>query len=130
MARLDGSMNVATRRAAVADFREGAARVLLVSSRAGGTGLNLTAGSFVFVMEPDWNPAVEEQAIDRCHRLGQTRPVSVVRYVAQRTIEMRVVELADSKRCLGRGAMQKLSAEELRKMRAAELKRLFDPFIS
>ena len=74
--------------------------VMLVSLKAGGTGLNLTAADHVFLCDPWWNPAVEEQAADRAHRIGQTRPVFVYRLVAADTVEERILALQDAKRAL------------------------------
>jgi len=74
--------------------------VFLLSLKAGGTGLNLTAADYVFLLDPWWNPAVEAQAIDRTHRIGQTRPVFAYRIVARDTIEERILELQQSKRDL------------------------------
>jgi SNF2 family DNA or RNA helicase len=74
--------------------------VLLVSLRAGGTGLNLTAADHVFLMDPWWNPAVEDQAADRAHRIGQQRPVVVYKLVARGTVEDRILALQQSKRAL------------------------------
>ena len=74
--------------------------VMLVSLKAGGTGLNLTAADHVFLCDPWWNPAVEDQAADRAHRIGQTRPVMVYRLVAADTVEERILALQDSKRAL------------------------------
>ena len=73
---------------------------MLVSLRAGGSGLNLTAADHVFLLDPWWNPAVEDQAADRAHRIGQTRPVVVHRLVAQNTIEEGVLALHARKRAL------------------------------
>lgn len=82
--RLDGSMKLDERVKAMDRLRsDPSCEVLLVSLRAGGVGLNLTAASRVFVMDPYWNPAVENQAVDRVHRLGQTRPVVTVKYISQ-----------------------------------------------
>jgi SNF2 family DNA or RNA helicase len=67
--------------------------VFLVSLKTAGVGLNLVAANKVFLMEPWWNPAVEEQAIERVHRIGQRREVEIVRFVMDRTIEMRMLEL-------------------------------------
>jgi hypothetical protein len=95
--RLDG----ATRdRAAVVDRfqRDESVSVFLVSLKAGGTGLNLTAADHVFLFDPWWNPAVEEQAFDRAHRIGQDKPVFVHRLVAADTVEERILELQDQKR--------------------------------
>ncbi|MGH3443947.1 MAG: DEAD/DEAH box helicase, partial [Nocardioidaceae bacterium] len=77
----------------VAGFKDGEAPVFLISLKAGGVGLNLTEADYVFVLDPWWNPAVEAQAVDRTHRIGQTRPVMVYRLVAENTIEQKVMEL-------------------------------------
>ena len=73
---------------------------MLISLRAGGTGLNLTAADHVFLLDPWWNPAVEDQAADRAHRIGQTRPVLVHRLVARDTVEERILALQQHKRAL------------------------------
>jgi superfamily II DNA or RNA helicase len=77
-----------------------ACRVFLVSLKAGGLGLNLTAAEYVFLLDPWWNPAVEAQAIDRTHRIGQTRPVFAYRLVARGTVEEKVLALQETKRAL------------------------------
>ena len=74
--------------------------VFLVSLKAGGVGLNLTSADYVFLLDPWWNPAAEAQAIDRTHRIGQTRPVVAYRLIARGTVEERVQELQDKKRAL------------------------------
>jgi len=97
--RLDGS--TADRGGVTSRFQaEGGAPVMLISLKAGGTGLNLTAADHVFLMDPWWNPAVEEQAADRAHRIGQERPVFVYRMIAQGTVEERILALQDQKRAL------------------------------
>jgi len=97
-AYLDGST---TRRDEVIEgFRTGTAPVFLLSLRAGGTGLNLTEADYVFVLDPWWNPAVEQQAVDRAHRIGQHRTVMVYRMVAAGTIEEKVVALQTRKAAL------------------------------
>ncbi|MFS0714753.1 DEAD/DEAH box helicase [Microbacterium sp. 2P01SA-2] len=89
--RLDGST---TRRADVVEaFRRGDDPVFLISLKAGGVGLTLTEADYVFLLDPWWNPAAEQQAIDRTHRIGQDRPVTVYRLIAAGTIEEKVVEL-------------------------------------
>jgi superfamily II DNA or RNA helicase len=93
---LDGSSR--NRAALVADFKSGAAPVFLISLKAGGFGLNLTEADYCFVLDPWWNPAAEAQAVDRTHRIGQTRTVMVYRLVATGTIEEKVVELQERKR--------------------------------
>ena len=74
--------------------------MLLVSLRAGGTGLNLTQADHVFLLDPWWNPAVEDQAADRAHRIGQERPVMVYRLVAADTVEEGILSLQERKRAL------------------------------
>ena len=75
-------------------------RLFLISLKAGGLGLNLTAADYVFILDPWWNPAVEAQAIDRAHRIGQTRPVFAYRFVAQDTVEEKIIDLHAHKRKL------------------------------
>jgi SNF2 family DNA or RNA helicase len=89
----------------VEEFRQGTAPVFLISLKAGGVGLNLTEADYCFVLDPWWNPAVEAQAVDRTHRIGQTRPVMVYRYVAVDTVEQKVVELAARKAELFTGVL-------------------------
>ncbi len=86
-------------------FKTGADPVFLISLKAGGAGLNLTEADYVFVLDPWWNPAVEAQAIDRSHRIGQTRPVVVYRLVSEGTVEEKVVALARRKAQLFSGVM-------------------------
>jgi SNF2 family DNA or RNA helicase len=97
---LDGSTPAATRDERVRAFQAGQADAFLLSLRAGGTGLNLTAATYVIHLDPWWNPAVEDQATDRAHRIGQDRPVTVIRLVARATIEEAVLSLHEEKRQL------------------------------
>ena len=90
------------RPARIAAFREGDDPVFLISLKAGGVGLTLTEADYVFVLDPWWNPAAEAQAVDRAHRIGQTRPVNVYRLVSTGTIEEKVVALQERKRDLFR----------------------------
>lgn len=102
--RLDGATR--NRAAVVDEFqREDGPPVMLISLKAGGTGLNLTAADHVFLCDPWWNPAVEDQAADRTHRIGQERPVMVYRLVARDTVEERIVELQERKRALADAAL-------------------------
>ena len=118
-AMLDGSTR---RRSEVIDgFRTGSAPVFLISLRAGGVGLNLTEADYVFLLDPWWNPAVEQQAIDRTHRIGQSAPVMVYRLVAADTIEEKVMALKAEKARLfdavldgGTGFDAALTAEDIR----------------
>ncbi len=102
--RLDGT--TVDRAGVVASFQaEGGPPVMLLSLKAGGTGLNLTAADHVFLIDPWWNPAVEDQAADRAHRIGQDKPVMVYRMVARDTVEERILELQDRKRALADAAL-------------------------
>ncbi len=102
--RLDGSTR--DRASVVGAFQnESGPPVMLVSLRAGGTGLNLTAADHVFLLDPWWNPAVEDQAADRTHRIGQDRPVMVYRLMAEDTVEERILELQQSKREIAAAAL-------------------------
>ncbi len=94
--------------------------VFLLSLKAGGVGLNLTAADYCFLLDPWWNPAVESQAIDRCHRMGQTRPVFAYRLIARQTIEEKIIELQHRKRDLANaliagsaGFLKKMTREDL-----------------
>ncbi|MCL2010086.1 MAG: SNF2-related protein, partial [Synergistaceae bacterium] len=116
---LDGSTSPQERARRVAAFQSGAGDCFLISLKAGGTGLNLTAADYVIHMDPWWNPAVEEQASDRAHRIGQERPVTVYRIVAKDTIEEKIVDLHSWKRDLAESLLDEseapahLSAEEM-----------------
>jgi SNF2 family DNA or RNA helicase len=102
---LDGSTKAAERTRLCASFQAHEAPLFLISLRAGGTGLNLTAADYVVHLDPWWNPAVEDQATDRAHRIGQTRAVTVVRLVVSSTIEEAVVSLHAEKRALAEGLL-------------------------
>lgn len=95
---LDGSTPQAERQARVAAFQEGDAPLFLISLKAGGFGLNLTAADYVIHLDPWWNPAVQAQATDRAHRIGQERPVTVYRLVTRETIEESIVKMHATKR--------------------------------
>jgi SNF2 family DNA or RNA helicase len=97
---LDGSTPANERERLVAEFQSGTADLFLISLRAGGTGLNLTAADYVVHLDPWWNPAVEDQASDRAHRIGQERPVTVYRLVMQDSIEQQILGLHRDKRDL------------------------------
>jgi superfamily II DNA or RNA helicase len=102
--RLDGSTR--DRGEVVERFQsEDGPPVMLISLKAGGTGLNLTAADHVFLCDPWWNPAVEDQAADRAHRIGQDRPVTIYRLIAVDTVEERILDLQEKKRALGEAAL-------------------------
>jgi superfamily II DNA or RNA helicase len=107
--RLDGS--TVDRGSVVARFQsENGPPVLLTSLKAGGTGLNLTAADHVFLLDPWWNPAVEDQAADRAHRIGQERPVMVYRLIAKDTVEEGILALQAKKRGLAEAALEGAAA--------------------
>jgi len=116
---LDGSTSAKARKESVNRFQQGNATAFLISLKAGGTGLNLTAADYVIHMDPWWNPAVEDQATDRAHRIGQTKSVMCYRFVAKQTIEEEILKLHESKRDLVAGVLEgsataaKLSTEDL-----------------
>lgn len=105
--RLDGSMNAKRRANVIEEFAipgPDSPTVLLASLKASGTGINLTAASRVYLLEPWWNPAVEDQAMDRVHRIGQKEDVKIVRLIARNSIEERILELQARKQKLAREA--------------------------
>lgn len=116
---LDGSTPAAKRQEAVDRFQAGEGDLFLISLKAGGTGLNLTAADYVIHMDPWWNPAVEDQATDRAHRIGQQRAVTVYRLVAKDTIEQQILALHADKRELISGVLDgadragRMSTDEL-----------------
>jgi non-specific serine/threonine protein kinase len=98
---IDGSVKVNTREQMVKSFQEDEGnRVFLLSLKAGGTALNLTAADYVIIFDPWWNPAVEAQAIDRSHRIGQTKKVMVYRMVVKDSIEEKMLVLQEKKKAL------------------------------
>lgn len=124
--RYDGSMTPGAREAAVKSFMEDpSVRVMLVSLTAGNAGLNLTAASQVIVTEPFWNPYVEEQAIDRAHRFGQEKPVTVHRLLIEGTVEDRIVQLQEKKKMLVDAALSERGAANISRLNVAELRNLF-----
>lgn len=97
---LDGATSPKERKARMDAFQAGEGEIFLISLKAGGTGLNLTAADYVIHLDPWWNPAVEDQASDRAHRMGQLRPVTIYRLVTEHTIEEQIVALHSKKRAL------------------------------
>ena len=95
---LDGSTPSHRRQAAVEAFQAGEGEVFFISLKAGGTGLNLTGATYVIHLDPWWNPAIEDQATDRAHRIGQRQPVTVYRLVSRGTIEDSILDLHREKR--------------------------------
>ena len=116
---LDGTTPARERQRQVEAFQSGEGDLFLISLKAGGLGLNLTAADYVIHMDPWWNPAVEDQAADRAHRIGQKRPVTVYRLVTANTIEEKIVRLHQEKRDLANSLLEgsdvsaRISAAEL-----------------
>jgi SNF2 family DNA or RNA helicase len=110
----------------VARFQEGKVPLFLISLKAGGTGLNLTAADIVIHYDPWWNPAVEDQATDRAHRIGQDKPVFVYKLIAQGTVEERMLELQQRKKALAAGIYHAAGAAGP-DLEAADIERLFEP---
>ncbi len=103
---LDGSTPAAERGKRVAAFQRGEGDLFLISLKAGGFGLNLTAADYVLIVDPWWNPAAEDQALGRAHRIGQLRPVTVYRLVTAGSVEERIIELHRDKRALADGILE------------------------
>ncbi|KAK2976928.1 hypothetical protein RJ640_015904 [Escallonia rubra] len=123
--QLDGSMTMGARDAAIKKFIEDPdCKIFLMSLKAGGVALNLTVASHVFLMDPWWNPAVERQAQDRIHRIGQYKPIRIVRFIIQDTIEERILKLQEKKELVFEGTVGG-SSEALTKLTEADLKFLF-----
>jgi SNF2 family DNA or RNA helicase len=116
---LDGSTPVTQREKAVRNFQNGKGDLFLISLKAGGLGLNLTAADFVIHLDPWWNPAIEDQASDRAHRIGQTRPVTVYRLVVENTIEEKIIQLHNTKRDLADSLLK--GSDQSAKLSIAEL---------
>ncbi len=122
---LDGKSSHKNRQKSVEHFQaDDACRVFLISLKAGGTGLNLTAADYVFLVDPWWNPAVEEQAIDRCYRIGQDKKVFAYRMICKDTIEEKIINHQLSKKALADDIIQ---AEEsfVKGLTAEDIKGLF-----
>ncbi|KAL6059239.1 SWI/SNF-related matrix-associated actin-dependent regulator of chromatin subfamily A member 3-like 1 [Balamuthia mandrillaris] len=127
--RVDGTLSLRNRAAMLHSFSEGDAHLLLMSLKVGGLGLNLTAASHVFLLDLWWNPATELQAIDRVHRLGQSKEVQVVRFTTKDTIEERIIKLQEKKQMLAEATLGEGSYEGQQKnkrLTVNDLRFLFD----
>ncbi|KAJ7294836.1 hypothetical protein O6H91_Y228800 [Diphasiastrum complanatum] len=120
--KLDGSMSMVARDQMIETFKNDSdCKVFLMSLKAGGVALNLTVASHVFLMDPWWNPAVEQQAQDRIHRIGQYKPIKVTRFIIENTIEERILKLQEKKQLVFEGtvggssdALGRLTEDDLR----------------
>ncbi len=116
---LDGGTTIPQRQKLVKEFQTGDQPLFLISLKAGGLGLNLTEADFIVHLDPWWNPAIEDQASDRAYRIGQTRPVTVYRLIAQNTIEEKIIKLHTTKKDLANALLEganlshKLSREDI-----------------
>jgi SNF2 family DNA or RNA helicase len=119
---LSGDLSLDTRAEVIREFeRNHNRKLLLLSLRAGGVGLNLTAASYVFHFDRWWNPAVETQAEDRTHRIGQARPVHVYSYLCANTVEERVATILAEKRQLFADVVDGVSLGHIRRLDLADL---------
>jgi len=119
---LDGNTPTKERQQQVQAFQAGRGDLFLISLKAGGLGLNLTAADYVIHMDPWWNPAVEDQASDRAHRIGQKHPVTIYRLVTKNTIEEKIVQLHQEKRDLAESLLE--GTEVVQAVNPADLLRL------
>ncbi|KAG8867604.1 hypothetical protein FRC20_005358 [Serendipita sp. 405] len=101
-------------------------KVILISTKAGNSGLNLTVCSNVIMVDPWWNPAIEDQAFDRAHRLGQTRNVDIYKLMIPDTVEERILELQEKKRELAKAALEGRKVTMTNRLNMRELVDLFD----
>uniref|UniRef100_A0A8C3SU50 Helicase like transcription factor n=1 Tax=Chelydra serpentina TaxID=8475 RepID=A0A8C3SU50_CHESE len=129
--RLNGSMTQKKRVQAIQSFQDshtGSPTIMLLSLKAGGVGLNLTAASRVFLMDPAWNPAAEDQCFDRCHRLGQKQDVVITKFIVKNSVEENMLKIQNKKRELAAGAFasKKLTASEVKQTKINEIKTLID----
>ena len=124
--KLVGTLTIQQRNNIVTDFttNDYGTKVLLISTKAGGEGLNLQRANHVFVMDPWWNPACELQAIQRAHRIGQTRPVTAKRFIVKNTIEEKIIELQTKKQAVFEATVGK-DTSSWGKLTAEDLKFLF-----
>ena len=123
--KMVGSMPISMRRSVLEAFKHVAdVKILLLSLKAGGEGLNLQSATHVFVLEPWWNPAVEMQAIQRAHRIGQTKPVKAIRFCTEGTIEERMMELQEKKKLVFEGTIDN-NIESLVRLNEDDIRFLF-----
>ncbi|MBW6535730.1 MAG: ATP-dependent helicase, partial [Mariniphaga sp.] len=122
---LDGQSSSKQREQSVNNFQENEnLRVFLISLKAGGTGLNLTAADYVYLVDPWWNPAVENQAIDRCHRIGQDKKVFAYRMICRNTVEEKIIDLQNKKKKIA-GDIIQTDESILKKLNKNDINELF-----
>lgn len=127
--RIDGSVSAQKRIVCISQFNADGPdtpRFILCSLLASGTGINLTRGNYAFMMDLWWNEAVENQAMDRIHRINQTRKVTVMRFVMKDSIEERIVQLQQKKGMQAKGVLSKLKGDEKRKALLGDVRGLLE----
>ncbi|KAJ8357138.1 hypothetical protein SKAU_G00199320 [Synaphobranchus kaupii] len=127
--RLDGSMSQRCRAKAIKVFQDtaqGCPTIMLLSLKAGGVGLNLTAASRVFLMDPAWNPAAEDQCVDRCHRLGQKKDVVITKFIVKDSVEENMVKIQKRKQELVEKAFGGKNAQDRKQSRIEEIRALME----
>uniref|UniRef100_A0A8C6RH83 Helicase-like transcription factor n=1 Tax=Nannospalax galili TaxID=1026970 RepID=A0A8C6RH83_NANGA len=129
--RLDGSMAQKKRVESIQCFQNteaGSPTIMLLSLKAGGVGLNLCAASRVFLMDPAWNPAAEDQCFDRCHRLGQKQEVIITKFIVKDSVEENMLKIQNTKRELAAGAFgtKKTDANDMKQAKINEIRTLID----
>jgi len=127
MVRLDGTMSHALRSETVSVFQSSkkeSPKVMLLSLKAGGVGLNLTAANHLLLLDPAWNPASEWQCFDRTHRLGQKKEVMIYKYITKNSIEETMMEIQEKKKDLISGAFH-IPEEERRRQRVNDIRNIF-----
>lgn len=123
--RYDGSMNIDMKNSTISEFYQGQTKVLLISLKAGNVGLTLTCASHVIIMDPFWNPYVEEQAMDRAHRFGQMKPVKVYKLLIHESVEDRIMDLQERKKELISSALDETALKKSSHLGRRELGYLF-----
>ncbi|XP_051556684.1 helicase-like transcription factor [Myxocyprinus asiaticus] len=127
--RLDGSMNQKNRAQAIQDLQDsspGSPTLMLLSLKAGGVGLNLTAASHVFLMDPAWNPAAEDQCVDRCHRLGQSRDVVITKFIVKDSVEENMVKIQKKKQELVEKAFGAKNPQDRKRAQIDDIRALME----
>ncbi|MBO6516442.1 MAG: DEAD/DEAH box helicase [Bacteroidia bacterium] len=122
---LDGGTKVDERKKQVDRFQNGECSVFLISLKAGGFGLNLTAADYVFMLDPWWNPAAEDQAIDRTHRIGQTKTVFSYKFVTSNTVEDKIITLQNKKKKLS-ASLIKTEESYIKQVTVEDIKHIFE----
>ena len=122
--------NTKNRDEAIETFTNGSVDLFLISLKAGGVGLNLTQADTVILYDPWWNPAVEDQAVDRTHRIGQDKPVFIYKLVVENSVEERMLAMQDRKRMLVKGIYSSTSEQGGALIDQESLKMLFQPILA